>query len=89
MLNKEVCESATISQRSINDDHKERDERRDRFDRALMLCEKETILINFACLWLSCSSLSKVLSSASACMIVSDVHRLCCILSVLVSSLNS
>ena len=40
MLNSKVCESATISQRSINDDDKDRDEKRDRFDRALILCEK-------------------------------------------------
>ena len=50
MLNSKVCESATISQRSINADDKDRDEKRDRFDQALILCEKETILINFRCL---------------------------------------
>ena len=89
MLNSKVCESATISQRSINDDDKDRDEKRDRFDRALILCEKETVLINFRCLRLSCSHDSrsvKVSLDRSVCMFVRDPHRLWCFLTVLVES---
>ena len=91
MLNSKVCESATISQRSINDDDKDRDEKRDRFDRALILCEKETILINFRCLRLSCSHDSrnevvKVTFYSNVCMFVRDIHRLYCFLPVLVDS---